>query len=76
MCFYLEYLLMIAISNTLQLREAITVQVGSEQKEIDVLHWISRAALELVGQAGLGYSFDPLTHNIRNEYADALKSLT
>ncbi|KAG6893954.1 hypothetical protein C0992_008024, partial [Termitomyces sp. T32_za158] len=27
---------------------------------VDVLHWMSRAALEMIGQSGLGYSFDPL----------------
>lgn len=45
-------------------------------KDIDVLRWMSRAALELVGQAGLGYSFDPLTHEVPNQYAEALKSFS
>lgn len=26
-----------------------------------MLHWMSRTALELIGQSGLGYSFDSLT---------------
>jgi len=29
--------------------------------EIEVLSWVTRTALELVGQSGLGYSFDTLT---------------
>lgn len=29
-------------------------------KDIDVLDWMGRTSLELVGQGGLGYSFDPL----------------
>ncbi|KAG6844219.1 hypothetical protein H0H87_008765, partial [Tephrocybe sp. NHM501043] len=28
--------------------------------QIDILHWMGRTALEMVGQSGLGYSFDSL----------------
>ena len=35
--------------------------------------WMGRTALELVGQAGLGYSFDPLTHERPDEFAEGLK---
>ena len=28
-----------------------------------MLSWMSRTALELIGQSGLGYSFDPLTED-------------
>ena len=31
--------------------------------KIDVLSWMIRTALELIGQSGLGYSFDPLTED-------------
>ena len=31
--------------------------------KIDVLSWMSRTALELIGQSGFGYSFDPLTED-------------
>ena len=31
--------------------------------EVEVLSWLSRAALELIGRGGLGYSFDPLTED-------------
>ena len=34
---------------------------------------MSRTALELVGQGGLGYSFDPLVENMKNNFGDALK---
>ena len=37
------------------------------------MKWISCAALEYVGQGGLGYSFDALDSR-RNEYSEALKS--
>ena len=35
--------------------------IHGDPKEIDVLKWMSRAALELVGQGALGYSFDAHT---------------
>ena len=36
---------------------------------------MGRTALELVGQGGLGYSFDPLTANVHNKYGESLKEL-
>ena len=36
---------------------------------------MSRTALELVGQGGLGYSFDPLIENTRNSFGEALKAV-
>ncbi|EIW55304.1 cytochrome P450 [Trametes versicolor FP-101664 SS1] len=41
--------------------------------DIDILGWMSRAALELIGQAGIGYSFDPLTEDVPDAYAEAIK---
>ena len=35
---------------------------------------MGRTALELVGQGTLGYSFDPLTADSRDEYAEAVKA--
>lgn len=29
--------------------------------QVDVVNWMTRLALELIGQSGLGYSFDELT---------------
>ena len=49
------------------------VQYG--EKDVDILEWMERAALELIGQAGLGYSFDPLVEDMKNEFGDALKRL-
>lgn len=43
--------------------------------EIDMLGWMGRTALELMGQAGLGYSFDPLVADAADEYGTALKNL-
>ena len=35
--------------------------------EIDVVMWMGRAALELIGQAGLGHSFDSLVNDGEDE---------
>ena len=35
---------------------------------------MGRTALELVGQGMMGYSFDPLTEEVRNDFAEAIKS--
>lgn len=59
-----------------QLRDAIIAQVRGCPKEIDMVSWMGRTALEIIGQVGLGHSFDPLTADSDNKYGDALKSLT
>lgn len=43
-----------------QLRKAILNQVEDKPKELDMLHWMTRTALEMIGQSGMGYSFDSL----------------
>ena len=41
-----------------------------------MLVWMSRTALELIGQGGLGHSFDALDEDLPyTEYAIALKEL-
>ena len=35
---------------------------------------MGRTALELIGQAGLGYSFDPLVAEAPDDFAAAIKS--
>nr|BAK09468.1 cytochrome P450 [Postia placenta] len=57
------------------LRDAIASRVDNGAQDIDILDWMSRTALELVGQAGLGYSFDPLIRDKADSYAEALKAL-
>ena len=47
------------------------LEQGSD--ETDVLGWMHRCALELIGQGGLGYSLDNLVTPTRNEYGEALK---
>jgi hypothetical protein len=64
--------------NTLcgQLKVAIEAQLqGGSTKDVDILHWMTRTALELIGQGGLGYSFDSLIAHTPNEFGEALKQL-
>ncbi|KAI0955818.1 hypothetical protein AcV7_006382 [Taiwanofungus camphoratus] len=58
-----------------QLRAAIASQVKDGPREIDMLGWTGRTALELIGQGGLGYSFDPLVETVEDTYGDALRDL-
>jgi hypothetical protein len=37
--------------------------------------WMSRAALEYIGQGGLGYSFDALDETKTNTYSEVIKML-
>ncbi|GJE97231.1 cytochrome P450 [Phanerochaete sordida] len=46
---------------------------ASHSNEVDVLNWMGRTALELIGQGGFGHSFDALVENTPNAYADAVK---
>lgn len=58
-----------------KLREAIDGRIAAGAKEIDIAGWMSRTALELVGQGGLGHSFDPLIEETSDEYTEAVKAL-
>ncbi|KAJ7454338.1 cytochrome P450 [Mycena galericulata] len=42
---------------------------------LDMSEWMSRAALETVGQTVLGYSFDPLNSPVNNAYTSAIREL-
>ncbi|KAJ3969864.1 cytochrome P450 [Lentinula raphanica] len=54
-----------------RLKDAITKQL-----EIDMLSWLGRTAFELIGQAGLGYSFDPMTdEESAHSFSGVMKSL-
>ena len=44
------------------MREGIESQIMNTAEEIDIYHWLNRTALELIGQGGLGHSFDTLKH--------------
>ncbi|TFY57863.1 hypothetical protein EVJ58_g6767 [Rhodofomes roseus] len=57
---HMRHMVPIFYNITSKLQRAIGARVKNGQEEIDILDWMGRTALELVGQAGLGWSFDPL----------------
>ncbi|KAI0761511.1 cytochrome P450 [Trametes elegans] len=59
-----------------QLQKGIEERVVRTQGsvELDMLSWMGRTALELIGQAGLGYSFDPLVADSADEFGVAIKA--
>ncbi|KAH6887850.1 cytochrome P450 [Coprinopsis sp. MPI-PUGE-AT-0042] len=51
--------------------------VSEGRQEIEVFEWLSRGALELIGQSGFGHSFDSLTEDSKEHpYMTAVKQLT
>ncbi|OCH89968.1 cytochrome P450 [Obba rivulosa] len=59
-----------------RLQTAIALDLDKRvDKDIDMMQWMTRTALEMIGQVGLGYSFDPLVEDKPNDYGTAMKSL-
>ncbi|KAI5123118.1 hypothetical protein M0805_001474 [Coniferiporia weirii] len=56
-----------------QLRDGLAGDVRDKKEYVDVMSWVSRAALEYIGQGGLGYSFSALDMKKSDSYSDALK---
>ncbi|KAJ4474889.1 cytochrome P450 [Lentinula aciculospora] len=52
------------------------LQRGPSMQEVDILSWMGRTALEIIGQAGLGCSFDSLTdEECSHPYSEIMKQL-
>ncbi|KAF9261413.1 cytochrome P450 [Marasmius fiardii PR-910] len=61
---------------THRLQKSLILKVQDGPKEIDMLSWMGRTALELIGQSGFGYSFDDLADEERaHPFVVALKAL-
>jgi len=58
-----------------KLRDEMLAQLQTCPTELDILKWTNRGALEVMGQAGLGYSFNSLVENSGDDFARALKEL-
>ncbi|KAE9382819.1 cytochrome P450, partial [Gymnopus androsaceus JB14] len=59
-----------------QLKSALTHRVQSGPQEIDLLGWMARTALELIGQSGFGYSFDNMVDDVpKHKYSMVIKDL-
>ncbi|KIK57108.1 hypothetical protein GYMLUDRAFT_774192 [Collybiopsis luxurians FD-317 M1] len=64
------------VTHKLESALMIKLQNGPETQEVDILAWMARTALELIGQSGLGYSFDPLTgEECAHPYSKMIKEL-
>ncbi|TFK22383.1 cytochrome P450 [Coprinopsis marcescibilis] len=64
-------------SVTSKLRDTLALKVSSRPTEIEMHAWLSRTALELIGQSGLGYSFDSLTDDgHQHPYSSSVKALS
>ncbi|KAH7928041.1 cytochrome P450 [Leucogyrophana mollusca] len=72
---HMRQMLPVFLEISTTLRDAIAAKVKDGAQEINMLEWFSRTALELVGQSGLGYSFDGLKEDSENQYSRAVKNL-
>ena len=50
------------------------MRVSDTPQELDMAAWMGRTALELIGQGGLGCSFDQLVSDNKNDLAISLGS--
>ncbi|KAI0761522.1 cytochrome P450 [Trametes elegans] len=57
-----------------KLRDAMQAELRDGPQGVDVLRWMGRAALELVGQGLLGCSFDPLVEDIEDSFGESVKA--
>ncbi|KAF7344511.1 Rint-1 family protein [Mycena sanguinolenta] len=58
-----------------RLRAALEARVQQGPREIDLLVWMTRTALELIGQAGLGHRFDDLVTDEVPAYIRSAKEM-
>ncbi|KAF9477913.1 cytochrome P450 [Pholiota conissans] len=73
---HMRQILPIFYEVTYKLRDTFVQKVHKGERDIDILEWMTRMALELIGQSGLGYSFDDLSENASmHPYALASKKL-
>ncbi|KAA1468089.1 cytochrome P450 [Dentipellis sp. KUC8613] len=72
---HMRYMIPIFQTVCSQLRDQLVEKVKNGPKEVEVVHWMTATALELVGQAGLGYSFECVNETSGNEFASTVKNL-
>ncbi|KAI0754104.1 cytochrome P450 [Daedaleopsis nitida] len=71
---HMRNLMPLFYSITDRLRAALETRVKDGPQEMDILMWMGRTALELIGQGGLGHSFDPLVEESSDSFAEAVKA--
>ncbi|PPQ88993.1 LOW QUALITY PROTEIN: hypothetical protein CVT25_005092 [Psilocybe cyanescens] len=57
----MNHMLLYLTDDHAQVKDVFLNKVKNGPQEVDVVNWMTRLALELIGQSGLGYSFDELT---------------
>ncbi|KAF5327121.1 hypothetical protein D9619_004725 [Psilocybe cf. subviscida] len=58
-----------------KMRQSIAKSLANGPREVEMVSWMTRTALELIGQSGLGFSFDSLTDKEpTHRYAKAVKN--
>ncbi|KAJ3527607.1 hypothetical protein NMY22_g9729 [Coprinellus aureogranulatus] len=63
-------------SVTKRLERSLRQKVSEGQTEIDILGWMTRTALELIGVNGFGYSFDSLEPDaVEHRFTKSLKNM-
>ncbi|TBU28861.1 cytochrome P450 [Dichomitus squalens] len=72
---HMRQMLPIFYQVTDRLRQALNDRVVNGPQAVDMMSWMTRIALELIGEGGLGYSFDPLTTDSANPWGEAMKNL-
>jgi hypothetical protein len=58
-----------------QLRENFDSRVANGSQEINIAEWMGKVSIELIGQAGLGYSFGTLEGR-NDRFYQALKEFS
>jgi cytochrome P450 len=62
---------------TRKLRNAVAKRVANGPQELDMLDWVSRAALEIIGVAGMGHSFEDFEQDTSSApFTEAVKDYT
>jgi hypothetical protein len=77
---YSEYHHLILILNLIQLRDCLLEQIAASPREtearVEIMSWLSRATLDMIGLAGFNYSFDALKFGEdSNELAHAFSQI-
>ena len=60
---------------TKRLREILVRKVQSGEDELDMAAWMGRAAIEYIGQGGMGYTFNSLEEGGANRYLGAVREI-
>ncbi|KAH9485689.1 Cytochrome P450 monooxygenase 91 [Psilocybe cubensis] len=73
---HMRHMVPIFYDVTRKVKNLLVAKTQTGPQEIDVVSWMTRLAMEIIGQSGLGYTFDDLTENgVQHEYVVVSKRL-